>query len=92
VLHVCAERGFHEIAKEIVERDRENYKSMVFQQISLDADGGGNTPLHVAIEWNSIELVEYFLELGGEPLVRIKNEEGMDALEFAYAENMEEPY
>ncbi len=65
---------------------------MVFQQISLDADGGGNTPLHVAIEWNSIEQVEYFLELGGEPLVRIKNEEGMDALEFAYAENMEEPY
>ena len=30
VLHVCAERGFHEIAKEIVERDREKYKSMVF--------------------------------------------------------------
>ena len=30
VLHVCAERGFPEIAKEIVERDREKYKSMVF--------------------------------------------------------------
>ena len=48
--------------------------------------------MHVAIEWNSMELVEYFFELGGEPLVRIKNEEDMDALEFAYAENMEEPY
>ena len=54
-MHVCAERGFHEIAKEIVERDRDKYKSMVFQQINFDVDGGGNTPLHVAIEWNSME-------------------------------------
>ena len=50
------------------------------------------TAMHVACEWNSIELVEYFFEVGGEKLVRIKNGEGMDAIEFSYAENMEAPY
>ena len=50
------------------------------------------TPLHVACEWNSMELVEYFYELGGEKLVNIKNADGMDAIEFSYSENMEEPY
>lgn len=50
------------------------------------------TPLHVACEWNSMDLVEYFFEIGGEKLVRLKNGEGMDSIEFSYAENMEEPY
>ena len=48
--------------------------------------------LHVACEWNSIELVEFYYQLGGEKLVRIKNADGMDAIEFSYAENMETPY
>ena len=50
------------------------------------------TALHVACEWNSMDLVEYFFEIGGEKLVGIKNGEGMDAIEFCYAENMEVPY
>ena len=50
------------------------------------------TPLHVACEWNSMELVEYYFELGGERLVRIKNASGEDAIDFAYSENMEEAY
>ena len=50
------------------------------------------TPLHVACEWNSMDLVEYFFELGGERLVRTKNGEGEDCIEFSYGENMEEPY
>jgi hypothetical protein len=50
------------------------------------------TCLHVACEWNSIELVEYFFELGGEKLVLMKNADEMDAIEFSYAENMEAPY
>ena len=45
------------------------------------------TPLHVAIEWNSVELVEYFYELGGNELVNVKNSEGLDAIDFAYSEN-----
>ena len=46
------------------------------------------TPLHVACEWNSMDLVEYFFEIGGEKLVRLKNGEGMDSIEFSYAENI----
>ena len=92
VLHICAERNFTEIAKMIVEKNREKYQRMVFQQTTIEDGEGGMTPLHVACEWNSMDLVEYFFELGGEELVRIKNGEDMDCIEFAYAENMEEPY
>ena len=94
VLHICAERNFVEIAKMIVENDREKNKELVFGQTTIieDEDETGMTPLHVACEWNSMELVEYYFELGGEKLVRIKNAGGEDAIAFAYAENMEEAY
>ena len=45
------------------------------------------TPLHVAIEWNSIELVEYYYEIGGDKLVNIQNQAGDNAIEWAYAES-----
>jgi len=48
--------------------------------------------LHVACEWNSLEMVELLWERGGEALVMTKNGEGMDAMDYAYAENMEQPY
>lgn len=50
------------------------------------------TALHVAVEWNSIEIVELLYAIGGEKLVLTKNCEGMDAIDFAYSENMEESY
>ena len=101
VLHICAERDFIKIAKAIVETDREKYKCLLFYQTSAgDSEDGdesddehvGNTPLHTACEWNSMQLVEYFFELGGEPLVRVKNMQGLDAIEYAYAENQDNCY
>ena len=43
--------------------------------------------MHVAIEWNQVEVIEWLVELGGEKLIRIKNSDGNDAIEFAYVEN-----
>ena len=93
VLHVCAERNFLEIAKAIVDQDRDKYSDLVFESTELDEEGEGQmTCLHVACEWNSVELVEFFFEIGGEKLVRMKNSDGLDAIDFSYAENMEIPY
>ena len=96
VLHICAERNFESIAKCIIEFDKDKNEALVFERTELDDEdvetGGGMTAMHVACEWNSIELVEYFFEIGGEKLVRIQNGEGQDAIDFSYAENMEAPY
>ena len=93
VLHVCAERNFLEVAQAIVSQDADKNSALVFEATEVDSEGEGKmTCLHVACEWNSIELVEYFFELGGEKLVLMKNADEMDAIEFSYAENMEAPY
>ena len=68
---------------------------MLFEQVEgedSDDEAGGNTPMHVAVEWNSLDLVDYFFSIGGEKLVRTKNDAGQDVLEWAYAENQEDSY
>ena len=62
---------------------------MVYEQTQIDPEtqDGGVTALHVASEWSSVEMVELLWEWGGEKLVNIKNGDGQDAIEFAYAEN-----
>jgi hypothetical protein len=45
VLHVCAERGFDIIARIIVEKSPE---------LLFELDEKGNSPLHVAAEWDFI--------------------------------------
>lgn len=78
-LHICAERSFPEICKEILIRH---------PKLAMEADEEGNTPMHVACEWNSIEVVELLYDMGGgNELVLLKNSEGMDSLEYAYSEN-----
>ena len=37
-------------------------------------------------------MVEYLVELGGEKLIRMKNADGHDAIEFAYIENQHASY
>jgi ankyrin repeat protein len=79
VLHICAERSFPGICKEIL---------MKHPKLALEADEEGNTPLHVACEWNSIEVVELIFEMGGgNEVALLKNSDGMDSLEYAYSEN-----
>ena len=57
VLHVCAERGFLEISRVILNK----CPSLLFE---VDTEKG-NSPLHVATEWDYIELVRLFTEIGG---------------------------
>ena len=83
------------MAKEIIDKDPEKNKELIFQKTESPADQGQNnnqvnqldddesddenagaTPLHIAIEWNQVEMVEYLVELGGEELIRTKNAEG----------------
>ena len=46
----------------------------------------------MACEWNATEMIELLVDAGGEELIRLKNGDDMDSLEFSYAENMEQPY
>ena len=85
VLHVCAERGFVEIAKLILRK----YPSLVFEVESEK----GNSALHVATEWDYIELVKMFTELGGRQLsVELKNKKGYSVIDTAYKNNTQESY
>ena len=72
-------------------RDKEKYGKLVFQQTVFDSDDededAGNTPLHVACKWNQMDLVEFFYEIGGDQLVKIKNKDGYDSIEFSFGEN-----
>ena len=78
-LHICAERNFVELCSIILKK---------FPRLAFLVDEDGNTPLHVACEWNSIDIVELLYEFGGgSELAKIKNNEGLDAIEYAYAEN-----
>ena len=93
MMHVCAERDFVDIAKMIIAQDPIN-KELVFMQTDIeeDDDESGMSPMHVAAEWNSTEIVELLWEIGGERLVNLKNGGGYTAVEFAYHENQEEIY
>ena len=55
VLHICAERNFYEVAKYILEYDKEKNGKLVFEQTDAeeDEDESAFTCLHVACEWNS---------------------------------------
>lgn len=44
-MHVCAERGFHDIALALLTRSPELMNSV---------DEAGNTPLHVACDWDNL--------------------------------------
>merc|ERR1711924_150384 len=92
VLHICAERNFHQIAKVIMESNLEKYQDLVFEQTLVDPDtqDGGETALHVACEWSSMEMVELLWQWGDQKLVNIKNGDGQDAIDFAYAENQDD--
>ena len=79
-----------EIATLILENDKNG--PLVYETTEIEDGEGRMTCLHVACEWNSIDLVELYFSYGGEQLVRIKNGEGLDAIDFSYAENMEGPY
>ena len=51
-LHICAERGFNEIAELLLD----TYPDMLFEKEFVD----GNTPFHSACEWDQIECVRLF--------------------------------
>ena len=56
----------------IIEQNPKKNADLAYEQTDVDEDQeGGMTALHVACEWNSMDLVEYFFEIGGEKLVRI---------------------
>jgi len=85
VLHVCAERGFSDIARIIITK----CPSLVFQ---VEAEKG-NSALHVATEWDYIDIVKMFAEVGGAQLcVELKNKKGNNAIDVAYKNNTQESY
>jgi hypothetical protein len=80
VLHVCGERGFYDIARIILTK----CPSLVFE---VDRDKG-NSPLHIATEWDYIDLVKLFAEVGGRQLaVELRNKKGLNAVDVAYKNN-----
>ncbi|CDW78109.1 ankyrin repeat domain-containing protein 29 [Stylonychia lemnae] len=81
--HTLAERDFPEIVEMILAKDK---------TLILQPDDDGNTCMHTAILWSGMRLVQALFEAGGEELVRMKNNEGVDALEMAQEENQQEPY
>ena len=61
LLHICAERGFSTIARLLLNKG--GAKQLIYL-----ADQDGNTPMHVAAEWDHIDLVKIFVETGGEEM------------------------
>lgn len=82
-LHICCERGFIDVLKLLW---------TMRQDLIYFKDADGQTPLHIACLWSYMDIVQYLYELGGQKLLEIKNNEGLNAHEFAYEENQFEPY
>ena len=55
VLHICAERGFHEIAELILDQNPE----LLYDSEHVD----GNTALHAACEWDHLDIVRLFCDV-----------------------------
>ena len=85
VLHVCAERGFDAITGLICK---------VAPKLPLKQDKDGNTALHVAAEWDQLEIIEILTdqEESRKLTCEIKNGEGLTAVDVAYNSNSQEGY
>ena len=85
ILHVCGERGFLEIAQMVLAK----CPGLVYE---VDHEKG-NSPLHVATEWDYIELVKLYAEVGGRQLaVELKNKKGFNSIDIAYQNNTQASY
>jgi ankyrin repeat protein len=77
-LHASTERGFLDIVKLLVSKE---------PKLMFEKDEEGNTPLHVAVAWSHMYIISHLFELGGKPLVDVKNNDGQNAIEYSYEEN-----
>ena len=84
LLHVCAERGFVEIAKALLK---------VEPLLVEGLDSKENLALHVAAEWDQLAIAKLICDVGdGACLIKVKNEEGQTCVDIAYEENTQEVY
>jgi ankyrin repeat protein len=78
-LHICAERGFAECAKILVQKTPDMVKAV---------DKAGNTPLHVACDWDQIEVIRVICESSDDPIViTLLNHDKKTPVEVAYESN-----
>lgn len=77
-LHICAERGFHDISLALLTRSPELVKSV---------DEQGNTALHVACDWDQLKTIQYICEAGTRAVIEAVNKEGKTPVEIAYEAN-----
>lgn len=82
-LHICAERGFVEIAAALLEKA---------PALVNEVDEVGNSALHVACDWDQIKVIKLICDYGNENLILVKNQEGKTAVEVAYESNTQEAY
>ena len=82
-LHICAERGFVEIAESLLKNS---------PQLVHTRDQEGNLPLHVACEWDQVEVIKMICDAGTDEMVKAENGEGKTPVDVAYEENTQQAY
>lgn len=77
-LHICAERGFDEIARALLQKA---------PQLTNSVDEAGNTALHVACDWDQIKIIQIICMNSAPDIITLKNQEGKTAVDVAYESN-----
>ena len=84
LLHVCAERGFVQIAQALLKKEPLLVEGL---------DTKKNLALHVASEWDQLSVVRLICDVGdGASLIKVKNADGQTCVDIAYEENTQEVY
>ena len=79
LLHICAERGYSELAKVICDEA---------PKLVFEADSEGNTPMHVVCDWDYLEVIKILCDTVDTQLALAKVASAVDSDDDDQADEM----